>query len=60
MRKPFSTSIEEDIQDTFKEMCKKQGVSMNDALESLMKMVNDGTFKFRKITSIDVIGEEKK
>jgi hypothetical protein len=58
MRTSFATTIEEDIQNKFKEACKKQDIKMNEALETMMLMVIEGTMKFRKKTSIEV--EEKK
>ncbi len=47
MRKPFNTSIEETIQQEFKQNCKlsKPELPMNIVLESLMDGYNKGKFK---------------
>ena len=54
MRKPFATTIEESVQESFRQFCKdnKQYGSMNDVLEKLMQAVTSGeitiqtTFRF--------------
>lgn len=37
MRKAFNTSIEEDIQNAFKEKCKLENIPMNKVLEMFME-----------------------
>lgn len=58
-RKPFSTSIEENVQNKFKEKCKNSTpyIPMNTTLELLMKGYNEG--KIKLVTDI-TSNEEKK
>jgi hypothetical protein len=45
MRKPFNTSIDEDVQRFFKSECAKNGIPMNEILEKFMKAYSEGKFK---------------
>lgn len=47
-RKPFTTTIEEDLQKSFKESCTDRGDKMNDVLEAFMQGYVDGDFKLEK------------
>lgn len=47
MRKPFTTTIEENIQKEFKEKCIKNSDKMNDVLEAFMKSYIKGEFKLK-------------
>jgi hypothetical protein len=44
-RKPFTTTIDEDIQKDFKISCVENEVKMNDVLEAFMKAYSNGEFK---------------
>ena len=44
-RKPFTTTIDEQVQNKFKSKCTEQGIKMNDVLEVFMKMYTDGKFE---------------
>ena len=44
-RKPFTTTIDEQIQNRFKSKCAEQGIKMNDVLEVFMRMYTDGKFE---------------
>jgi antitoxin component of RelBE/YafQ-DinJ toxin-antitoxin module len=45
MRKQFTTTIDEDIQNNFKSACAKDGMPMNNILEVFMKAYYEGKFK---------------
>lgn len=47
MRKPFTTTIEENIQKNFKEKCIENKDKMNDVLEAFMKSYIKGEFKLK-------------
>jgi hypothetical protein len=59
MRKPFATTIEEDVQSEFKKMCKKNCIKMNDVLEAMMRGFNENIINVRASFSIDVKEEKK-
>lgn len=40
-RKPFTTTIDEDLQAEFKEACKEKGDKMNNVIEAFMKSYID-------------------
>lgn len=44
MRKTFTTTIEEKIQNEFRETCSTKNVKMNDVLEAFMKSYTAGEF----------------
>lgn len=44
-RKSFTTSIDIDVQRDFKSACAKNGVKMNDLLETIMKEYCNGSFE---------------
>lgn len=44
-RKPFTTTIDEEIQKDFKISCVENEVKMNDVLEAFMKAYSNGEFK---------------
>ena len=44
MRKAFNTSIEENVQNTFKEKCKQENIPMNKVLEMFMDGYNNNKF----------------
>lgn len=44
MRKTFTTTIEMDIQERFKKVCKDNNTKMNDVLEAFMKEYISGKF----------------
>jgi regulator of PEP synthase PpsR (kinase-PPPase family) len=45
LRKTFTTTIEEKIQNDFRETCSKKNVKMNDVLEAFMKSFISGEFE---------------
>lgn len=45
MRKAFTTSIEESIQNSFKSTCAQRGLPMNTIMELFMRAYSDGRFK---------------
>ena len=45
MRKPFATSIDTDISDSFKKTCDEYGLKMNVVLEAFMQQFSDQEFK---------------
>lgn len=48
MRKSFTTTIEESIQQDFKQSCASNDIGMNDVLEALMKFYIDGKLKIER------------
>ena len=44
-RKQFTTTIEEDLQNEFKAACAKEGLPMNNVLETFMKAYVEGKFR---------------
>ena len=44
-RKPFTTTIDSEIQNQFKSKCAINGIKMNDLLETFMKMYVDDKFE---------------
>jgi len=44
-RKPFTTTIEEELQNKFKAACASDGQQMNNVLEVFMKAYSEGKFK---------------
>lgn len=44
-RKQFTTTIEEDLQNDFKAACAKEGMPMNNVLETFMRAFASGKFK---------------
>ncbi len=46
-RKSFTTTIEEEIQNEFKEKCKSNGEKMNDVLEAFMNEYIAGKYKLK-------------
>lgn len=44
-RKQFTTTIEEDLQNDFKAACAKEGMPMNNVLETFMRAYVNGKFK---------------
>lgn len=44
-RKQFTTTIEEDLQNDFKAACAKEGMPMNNRLETFMRAYVNGKFK---------------
>jgi hypothetical protein len=44
-RKPFTTTIDSEIQNQFKSKCAINGTKMNDLLETFMKMYVDDKFE---------------
>lgn len=47
-RKAFFTTIDEEIQEAFRQVCKKNKEKMNDVLEAFMQSYIDGEFKIKK------------
>lgn len=47
-RKPFTTTIEDDLQKEFKAFCVEQNEKMNDVLEAFMQGYIDGDFMVEK------------
>lgn len=45
MRKPFTTSIDTDISEPFKETCESYSLKMNVVLEAFMKQFSEQQFK---------------
>lgn len=45
MRKPFATSIDTDISDSFKKICDDYDLKMNVVLETFMKQFSEHQFK---------------
>lgn len=45
MRKQFSTSIDTDISDNFKDTCENYGLKMNVVLEAFMQQFTEQQFK---------------
>ena len=45
MRKPFTTSIDTDISDSFKKTCDSYDLKMNVVLEAFMKQFSEQQFK---------------
>lgn len=45
MRKAFTTSIDDSIQNNFKATCAKNGLSMNTVMELFMNAYSEGRFK---------------
>ena len=57
MRKAFTSSIDEDIQKSFKEKCVESGIPQNVVLEAFMKEFSSGSLELRMTKnrfSIDV------
>lgn len=48
MRSTFTTTIEKEIQESFKAKCKKSNVKMNDVLEAFMKEFIVGKYSLEK------------
>lgn len=44
-RKPFTTTIDSNIQNQFKAKCALNGIKMNDLLETFMRMYIDDKFE---------------
>jgi len=44
-RKQFTTTIDEDLQNEFKAACAKEGMPMNNILETFMKAYVEGKFR---------------
>lgn len=44
-RKQFTTTIEDDLQNDFKAACAKDGMPMNNVLETFMRAYVEGKFK---------------
>lgn len=59
MRKSFTTTIDDRIQDDFKEACKKNDIKMNDALEALMQAYTNNQFKIETSYNVQVVANEK-
>lgn len=49
MRKQFTTTIEEDIQNKFRDKCNKKGDKMNDVLEAFMDAYLKDEFSIEKV-----------
>jgi uncharacterized protein YbaP (TraB family) len=47
-RKPFTTTIDEEIQKAFKGSCTEKEEKMNDVLETFMQSYIDGDFMIEK------------
>jgi len=47
-RKQFTTTIDEEVQEKFKEKCSQNGEKMNDVLEAFMKSYINGDFVIEK------------
>jgi len=43
VRKTFATTVDEDLQNRFKEACKDREIKINEALEALMQAFINGT-----------------
>lgn len=59
LRKTFTTTIDEEIQNSFKYSCKMNNVKMNDILEVLMNAYSKKEIKIELKTSYKVVGIEK-
>jgi len=44
-RKTFATTVEEDLQNRFKEICKMKEIKINEALEALMQAFINGSIE---------------
>lgn len=49
MRKTFASSLDEDVQNTFKTKCAESGLPVNVVLEAFMKAYNAGEFEVKMI-----------
>lgn len=47
-RKPFTTTIDENMQQEFRQTCNERQEKMNDVLEAFMKSYIDGEFTIEK------------
>ncbi|WP_427071705.1 hypothetical protein [Lysinibacillus fusiformis] len=56
-RKPFTTTIDEDVQTDFKKACSDNDDKMNDVLEAFMKGYIDGDFTVEKEVTFKVKGK---
>lgn len=43
MRKTFATTVDDNLQEQFKQCCREKDLKINDVLEALMKSFIDGT-----------------
>lgn len=59
LRKPFATSIDEDIQNEFKELCKTNDIKINDAIELLMTACNKGDINIKTSLTIEFGNQSK-
>lgn len=49
MRKTFASSLDEDVQNTFKAKCAESGLPVNVVLETFMKAYNAGELEMKMI-----------
>lgn len=59
MRKTFTSSIDEDIQKTFKEKCNRTGLPQNVVIETFMQEFSSGALELRMKKNKLFINEEK-
>lgn len=59
VRQTFATMIDKDLQDTFKNECKKQGYKQNEVIEILMQGFIDGSIQIEKKITYKVIQGDK-
>jgi len=43
LRKTFATTVDDNLQEEFRQSCKEKNLKINDVLEALMKSFIDGT-----------------
>jgi antitoxin component of RelBE/YafQ-DinJ toxin-antitoxin module len=60
MRKPFATSIDEDVQKNFKLICKELNININDVIEEFMQSVIEKRIVLTRGFIIDVRENKKK
>ena len=59
MKKPFTTTIDESLQSTFKSVCAEKDVKMNEVIEAFMESFIQGNFHIEKEIKYKVIPTSK-
>lgn len=57
-RKTFSTTIDETLQDEFKQTCKNKNIKMNETLEAIMKAFITGEIDVEAKTTYKVTSKK--
>ena len=58
MKKSFTTTIEDTLQDRFKDICKENNLKMNEVIEALMQAYIDGVFKVETSYSVKIVKDK--